>query len=251
MELDLAGKHVLITGGCGEIGRALAEGFLNEGSCVVLLDTAAAAAAHGAELAGLKELGPLETLCCDLTDIPAIEGLTAVLQERFGHLDVLINNAGINRLCAAQDVTEALWDEVADVNVKGAFFLSKATLPLFIERGGSILNISSQHGLTGNLDRAPYCASKGGLVNLTRALCLEWARYNIRVNCLCPTYVLHGRSKEHLLQPGFSRSCLREIPLRRYCTPQDITAAALFLSSGRAGMITGVSLPIDGGYLAH
>lgn len=254
MDLNLTGKQVLITGGCGEIGSQMAQAFLLEGSHVMLLDTDAAIAQSADRLRRLGQIGTgtLSTIACDITDCDALTQLSEQISSLVPTVDVLINNAGINRLAAATAVTEALWDEILDVNLKGAFFVSKAVADLMIAGGGgSIINISSQHGLVGNYDRAPYCASKGGMVNLTRALCLEWANYNIRVNCLCPTYVLHEKSKDQLMQPAFYRNYIREIPLRKYCTPQDIASAALFFASSVSGMITGQCLAIDGGYLAH
>ena len=254
MDLDLTGKQVLITGGCGEIGAQMARAFLLEGSLVMLLDTDTAIAKSTDRLHRLSRIGAgtLSTVACDITDNDALSQLPERISSLVHTVDVLINNAGINRLAAATAVTESLWDEILNVNLKGAFFISKTVADFMITGGGgSIINISSQHGLVGNYDRAPYCASKGGMVNLTRALCLEWANYNIRVNCLCPTYVLHEKSKDQLMQPAFYRSYIREIPLRKYCTPQDIASAALFLASSVSGMITGQCLAIDGGYLAH
>lgn len=254
MELALIGKQVLITGGCGEIGTQMAQAFLLEGSHVMLLDTDTAIANSADRLHHLSQIGKgtLSTVACDITDSNALSQLPERVSSLAHTIDVLINNAGINRLTAATAVTELLWDEIMDVNLKGAFFVSKIVADLMIKGGGgSIINISSQHGLVGNYDRAPYCASKGGMVNLTRALCLDWAKYNIRVNCLCPTYVMHEKSKEQLMQPVFYRSYIREIPLRRYCTPQDVASAALFLASSVSSMITGQCLAIDGGYLAH
>ena len=117
-------------------------------------------------------------------------------------------------------------------------------------KGGAIVNIASQHGEVANLQRAPYCASKAGLINLTRALCLEWAEYGIRVNSVLPTFVLTEKNEQMLMQSGRYRTYMREIPLRRYATAEDVANAVLFFVSDRASMITGQALAVDGGYLA-
>lgn len=254
MDLELSGKTVVVTGGCGAMGRVLARQFLREGAAVVLTDLADAIEQESAWLKEIAQeyLDKIQMIPCDIARVHEVQRLKTTLEARGTDVDILVNNAGLNRLLPALSVKEEDWDLLMNVNLKGTFFVSQAIAGNMIQNGGgSIVSISSQHGVVGNVDRAGYCASKGGILNMTRALCLEWAQYNIRVNCVSPTFIYHERVKDHLLQPVTRRNYLREIPLRRYCTPEEVAEAVLFLSSGRASMITGHNLVVDGGYLAH
>ncbi len=250
--MEFEGKNVVITGGLGCLGRVTAERFLREGGFVWALDLPAALAAEEANALAAQWPERLQLRACDVTDPDEIEAFAVSLDRAGIRPDVLVNNAGINRLVPVEEVTPELWDEVVDVNLRGAFFMSRAMgRRMLLGEGGAIVNVASQHGVVGNVKRAPYCASKGGLVNLSRALCLEWAECNIRVNSVLPTFMLTEKNREMLMKPGIVRTYLPTIPLGRYCVPEDVAEAILFLSSDRASMITGQALAVDGGYLAR
>lgn len=187
----------------------------------------------------------------DITYIDNIEEIFKAIEKGFGNIDLLINNAGINILMPALEVSEDIWDRVLDINLKGLFFTMKEAAKIMIKRdGGSIINIASQHGIVGNENRAPYCSSKAGLVNLSKALSYEWSKYNIRVNCISPTYVLLDENKELLLSSKGKKQYLNTIPLRKYCTKEEIAGAVKYLSSKNATIITGHNIVLDGGYTA-
>lgn len=187
----------------------------------------------------------------DIMKVCDIEKVFKNIEKDFGSIDVLVNNAGVNILMAALEVTEDMWDRVVDINLKGLFFTMKEAAKIMVKNhGGSIINIASQHGVVGNEDRAPYCSSKGGLVNLTKALSYEWAKYDIRVNAVSPTYVLLNENQELLLSSKGKRQYLNSIPLRKYCTKEYIASAVKYLSDKRSSIITGHNLVLDGGYTA-
>ncbi|MCL2146190.1 MAG: SDR family oxidoreductase [Synergistaceae bacterium] len=160
--------------------------------------------------------------------------------------------AGINFLSDAFDTSEELWDLIMGVNLKGAFFVMKEACANMVanEIGGRIVCIASQHGVVANVDRAAYCASKAGLINLCKALALEWACYGIKVNCVSPTFILSKSNQDILLNTSKRKEYLNNIPLKRYCDHADIVRAVNFLLSGENEMITGHNLVVDGGWTA-
>ena len=171
--------------------------------------------------------------------------------EQMGRIDVLVNNAGVNIPCDALDFTEADWDAVLDVNLKGLFFLSQRTARRMKETGGGkIVNIASQNGVVGYYKRAAYCSSKAGVVNLTRVLALEWARYGINVNAVGPTFILTPLTQSTFDDPVLREDLLKRIPIGRVGKPEDVVGAVVFLASPAADMITGHTLLVDGGWTA-
>ncbi len=165
--------------------------------------------------------------------------------------DVLINNAGVNILRPALNITELEWDEILSVNLKGAFFCTKEAARFMIrQRKGCIINISSQFGVVGYRYRAAYSASKAGLIGLTRTLAVEWAHFNIRVNAISPTILLKENSSWFLEDNDFKNKILPNIPLGRFCKCEEVLSAVIFLSSEESGMITGQNLIVDGGWTA-
>ena len=228
MKLSLNGKTAVVTGGAKGIGAATARILQQSGAAVEVLD--------------------LET-GCDVTNEEAVRNAF----ERIGALDILVNNAGRAVRRTAIEVRKEEWDAVIDLNLTALFLCSRAAHPYMKRRGGgAIVNLASIMGLSGGIyPNASYQASKGGVVNLTRALALEWAADNIRVNAVAPTYV-----RTDLTTPIFSnREVLKTVmghtPLGRLPEPEDIGAAILFLASDAARCITGVTLPVDSGYLAR
>jgi len=251
---DLSGKNVIITGAAGAIGKNIAVSFAAQGADLILIDIAEKKellAQFAEELSGNYNIKAYD-LYADIKNTQDIENVGRFIEEHDLRIDILINNAGVNELVPALEFSEESWDRIVDTDLKGAFFMSKmAGKNMMInDNKGCIINISSQHGVVGNTERAAYCAAKAGLVNLTRALSLEWANYGIRVNCISPTFVEHEYNKDYLSNPVNRRKYLKDIPLGRFAVPQDISNAALFLSCEASSLITGQNIVIDGGYTA-
>jgi NAD(P)-dependent dehydrogenase (short-subunit alcohol dehydrogenase family) len=250
----LSGKTALITGGGSGIGRATALLFAREGAAVSIADLDQASGQAVAQSI-VDEGGRAIFVGCDATAKTDCERAVRTTVKTLGGLDILVNNAGIIRRASVLETTEEEWDRVMAVNVKSVFLLSKFTIPVMAEAGGgTIINIGSGWGLVGGRDAVSYCASKGAVVNMTRAMALDHGAQNIRVNCICPgdtdTPMLHneagqlGQSVEVFLAAAADR------PLRRIGQPGDIAQAALFLASDAASFVTGTTLVVDGGGLA-
>jgi NAD(P)-dependent dehydrogenase (short-subunit alcohol dehydrogenase family) len=251
---NLTGKRALITGGASGIGRATALLFAREGAAVAVadLDEAGGQAVVQAIVAGG---GRAIFVRCDVSLAADCQRAVRQTLEQLGGLDILFNNAGIIRRATVLETSEAEWDRVMAVNVKSVFMLSKYAIPVMAQAGGgAIINTASGWGLVGGRDAASYCASKGAVVNLTRAMALDHGAQNIRVNCLCPgdtdTPMLRdearqlGQSDEGFLVEAAER------PLRRIGQPQDMAQAALYLASDASSFVTGATLVVDGGGLA-
>ncbi|HEX7220971.1 MAG TPA: SDR family oxidoreductase [Burkholderiales bacterium] len=228
MKLSLNGKTAVVTGGAKGIGAATARILQQSGAAVEVLD--------------------LET-GCDVTNEEAVRNAF----ERIGALDILVNNAGRAVRRTAIEVKKEEWDAVIDLNLTGLFLCARAAHPYMKRRGGgAIVNLASIMGLSGGIyPNASYQASKGGVVNLTRALALEWAADNIRVNAVAPTYVRTDLTTPIFANPELLKTVMGHTPLGRLPEPEDIGAAILFLASDAARCITGVTLPVDSGYLAR
>ncbi len=186
-----------------------------------------------------------------LPDMVSIEAMITAAVEEMGRIDVLVNNAGINIPCDALEFTEEDWDAVLDVNLKGLFFLSQRVARRMKKTGGGkIVNIASQNGVVGYYKRAAYCSSKAGVINLTRVLAIEWARYGINVNAVGPTFILTPLTQSTFDDPELREDLLKRIPIGRVGQPEDVVGAVVFLASPAADMITGHTLMVDGGWTA-
>jgi len=240
---SLAGQVALVTGASYGIGEGLARALAAAGASV------AVAARSRARLDVLAaEIGGL-AVPLDVRDLASIrQGVDAVV-EHHGRLDILVNNAGLGANHAALDVTEADWDELFAVNLKGLFFCCQAAARPMLERGyGRIVNMSSQAGLVGIRNHAVYSATKGGVNQLTRVLALEWAARGVTVNAVAPTFIETPGTKERLDEPAFRRSVLERIPAGRVGTIEDVAGAVIYLASPAASLVTGSVLPVDGGW---
>ncbi len=252
--LKLDGKVALITGGTTGIGYATALLFLQNGARVAI--TGRVKETGEDAIRKLKGLGFRECsfIRGDVSKPADAKNMIEETLRRYGKLDVLFNNAGIWVSGAAEKTSEAEWDKVIDINLKGCFLCSKYAIPHLKETEGVIINTSSCDGLVGEPDAVAYCASKGGVVLLTKAMALDCAKYGVRVNCVCPGYVM-TRMLEVDLPQGISLEKYLEIiskehPIERIAEPEEVARAVLFLASEDSSFVTGVALPVDGGYTA-
>jgi len=250
--MDFSGRRILITGGSRGIGRAAAAVFLEAGGRVALNGRSAASTAEGiAALGG----GPnLVAAPGDVATVAGCEAIVGAAVAALGGLDVLVNSAGIGDSRPLADSDEAMWDATMDVNLKGTFFCIRAAHPHLAASGGNIVNVASDAGLIGEPGLSVYCASKGGVVNLTRALALELAP-KVRVNCVCPGYVdtdmVRRDGIEQAADPAAAEQRLLDYtPLRRLARPAEIGRAIAYLASDDAVFVTGAALQIDGGTTA-
>ncbi len=252
--MKLTGKVALVSGGASGIGRATALLFAREGAAVAVIDVdqvQGEAVVREIEAAGGRALFDR----CDVTQAAVCQRAVERTVGELGGLDVLFNNAGVIRRASLLDTSEAEWDRVMAVNVKSIFLLSKWAIPVMVRAGGGvIINTGSGWGLVGGREAAAYCASKGAVVNLTRAMALDHGGQNVRVNCICPgdtdTPMLRHEARQ-LGQPDaqFLAEAAQR-PLRRIGRPEDVAQAALYLASQAAAFVTGAVLVVDGGGLA-
>ena len=251
----LAGKTALITGGGTGIGRACAVLFAREGAKVAVAGRRAEPlAAVAAELSGAGNQAFAVT--CDVTKSAEVERAVQSVVARFGRLDVVVNNAGAVLAATAEETSEADWDRLLGINLKGTFLVSRAVLPELRKAGGGvIINIGSVLGLVGMKQRAAYAAAKGGVTLLTKAMALDHAHEGIRINCICPSLV-----ETELIRELFSvvpdpeaqrRQRIAQIPLGRLGRPEDVAQLALFLASEESSWLTAAALPLDGGLTAY
>lgn len=246
-----AGRVALVTGASRGLGRELTLDLARAGARII----ATASTAEGcAEVISVlaREGRDADALAMDLRSVASIETAVAEAVARHGRIDILINNAGLGTNHDAVDATEEEWDALFAVNVRGLFFACQAVGRHMIGRGyGRIVNMASQAALVGIPRHAAYSASKAAVIGLTRVLALEWAPYGVTVNALAPTWVYTPGTAERLDQPAFLASVVARIPVGRVGTPPEIAAAVRYLASSEAGMVTGTTLVIDGGWTAQ
>ena len=247
----LDGKIALVTGSSRGLGKEIAKGFAQYGASLVLADiaypekTEEEVKAEGARCIAART---------DISNEVEVKDLTQKITSEFGRVDILINNAGITQL--SYTPTEALpvkeWDRVMDINLRGTFLCCKYVGGSMIKTGGgSIVNIASTAGITG-VPRAPaYCASKAGVILLTKSLALEWAQHDIRVNAIAPHYLETELTKGVRDSDKVYEALTKQIPLKRFGKTWELVGAALFLASDTSSYVTGAVMPVDGGYLAQ
>jgi 2-deoxy-D-gluconate 3-dehydrogenase len=247
---SLQGKVAIVTGGNGGIGKGIARGFAGAGADIVIAARNQAKSAEAAreiqEEFGVRVLG----IQVDVRQQEQIQSMGANVLDTFSRIDILVNNAGINIRKMPQDYLEAEWDEVLETNLRSAFLCSKAVYSAMKEAGGGkIINIGSMTSIFGGARLAPYGTSKGGIVQLTRSLAVAWAQDNIQVNAILPGWIdtdLTRQARKDL--PGLNERVLARTPVGRWGEPDDLAGAAIFLASPASDFLTGVALPVDGGF---
>lgn len=248
--MRLEGKVALVTGAAQGIGQAVALVFAREGADVIPVDINLELAQKVAD--EIRSLGrKAEAIKADVSKSRDVDRMTAYALDKFKRIDILVNNAAPSNRdrLPIEDTTEAMWDRMLDVNLKGAFLCSKAVGKGMIEqKSGKIINIASTAGTFAAPGHLPYCVSKGGLLQLTRVFAAEWGRHNINVNAVSPAGTLTAQSEYSAKErPGRAKASLRRYPLRRYNRPEDVANAVVFLASSDADNITGADVMVDGG----
>lgn len=247
---DLAGEVALVTGGARGIGRAIAEGLGRAGARVIIVDIAPCGTTSAAELeaAGLDAHFIRE----DVTDAGRVEALLDRIQAEHGRFDMLVNNAGMSARIPAECYPDEDLDRIVDLNLKSVFYLMRGAARRWIRRGtqGRIVNLASFAGVVADPLSAPYAATKGAVVQLTRTCAVEWAPHGIRVNAIGPGYVRTEMTARTLDSPETGAAIRARTPLGRAAAPEEIAGAALFLVSAAASYVTGHVLMVDGGWTA-
>jgi NAD(P)-dependent dehydrogenase (short-subunit alcohol dehydrogenase family) len=250
-EFDLTGKVAIVTGAGRGLGYHFSLALARYGADVVVCSrTGSELEKVAAEVEQLGRRALIQSL--DLRNIKSIQPMIDETVKAFGRIDVLVNNAGINRPQWALEVTEENWDLVINTNLKGLFFCAQAAGQVMLrQRKGKIINISSDAGTVGLPRRAAYCASKGGVNLLTKVLAIEWAEYHINVNAIAPAFIETPLTQPMFKEKGFREYVLGNTPLGRVGKPSDLSGAVVFLASEASDYMTGHVMLIDGGWTAH
>jgi gluconate 5-dehydrogenase len=249
---DLSGQVALVTGCSTGLGVQMAKALANQGAKIVALarrkEMVDAVAAEIAKEFGVEAIG----ISCDITDTDRVNAAVDEILAKFGRIDILINNAGTGAVAPAEDITDAQFNGELNVDLGGTFKVSRAVAKkaMLPAKYGRIINIASMYGLVGNkvAGCAPYHAAKGGVVNLTRALASEWSSKGINVNAICPGYFYTPLTKETLDSDFFQQNARTMIPAERYGNEGELDTAAIFLASPASSYVTGIMVPVDGGY---
>ena len=245
---DLTGKVALVTGGNGGIGLGMAKGLATAGASVMVAGRDADKNRHA-----VKELGGnADAIAVDMAEESGARAAVDAAVSKFGRLDILVNNAGINIRKSPQDYALEEWHRVLNINLTSLFVCCQAAYPHLKARGGKIINIGSMMSIFGASFAAPYGASKGGVVQLTKSLASAWAAENIQVNAVLPGWIDTELTKGARQQvSGLHEKVLARTPAGRWGAPADMAGIAVFLASPASDFITGTAIPVDGGYAAQ
>ena len=250
-QFDLTDKVAIVTGGTKGLGYATAVTLAHFGAKVVVASRTAADCDRVAK--ELNDAGFTAFACpTDVSKVDQIQNLVDKTVEQFGKLDVIVNNAGSAVTVNAIDMTEDQWDHVLGLDLKAVIFCAQAAAKQMIKQGtgGRIINIASMCGLVGSKAISSYCAAKAGLLNATKALALEWGKYNITINCICPGYFKTDINAYMFDNPGFVKNTAGATALNRFCEMDEITSAIVWLASDHSGYTTGSYVLMDGGTTA-
>ncbi len=248
---DLTGKVAVVTGGATGIGRGIAHGLADAGASLVIaarrLEKCEEACGEIRESRGVRTFPS----ACDVTDGGQINTLVNDVMDEFGHIDILVNNSGVaGSEKPILKMAEADWDRVIDTNLKGVYSLSKAVVEKMVPRarGGKIINVASIGGIIGWANMSAYCASKGGCVQLTKVMALEWDRYDIQVNAILPGYFETPMNSDFFATEAGQKTIETSNPMKRLGQIDEIRGVAILLASQASGFMTGSSVVVDGGH---
>ena len=249
---NLKGQVAVVTGASTGLGVQMAKALANQGANIVCIarrqNLIEEVAAEISREYGVETIG----IPCDITDTEVVNATVDTILEKFGRIDILINNAGTGAVAPAEDITDEQFYNELNIDLFGSFRVARAVAKkaMIPAKYGRVINIASMYGMVGNkvAPCSPYHAAKGGVVNLTRGLAAEWGKYNITVNSICPGYFYSPLTKETLDSDFFQENARTMIPLSRYGNDGELDTAALFLASPASTYVTGVILPVDGGY---
>lgn len=249
---DLTGRVALVTGCSGGLGVQMAKALAQQGADLVIMARRyekllevkqEIESAHGVKVLPIQ---------CDVTNTEAVDKMVDEAIEKFGHIDIVVNNAGTGAITPAEDITDAQFENEMQIDLFGTFRVARAVAKksMIPNKYGRIINIASMYGLVGNkiAPSSPYHAAKGGVVNLTRALAGEWGKYGITVNTICPGYFMTPLTRDTLTSEYFTNYAKSVIPLERYGEEGELDSTVVFLSADESRYVTGVALPVDGGY---
>ena len=251
--LNLDDKIAFVTGTGSGLGRAISIGLAQAGADVAVTELPERIDAARDTVREIEKLGRRAVAVpLDVVKMGSIHDAVDAALRHFGRLDILVNNAGVNIPRLAVDVTEAEWDKVMAIDLKGVFFTTQAVAKkALIPQGyGKVVNIASQMGVVGYTLRSAYCSAKAGVVNLTRVLAFEWAKHKITVNSVAPTFIDTPLTRPMFENKDFYNDVISRIPMGRLGTPEDVVGAVVYLSSPAADMVTGHTLLVDGGWTA-
>jgi D-threitol dehydrogenase (NAD+) len=242
-DFSLADKVAVVTGGASGIGSAIVDAYALKGATVVVLDKALEAAQRK-----VNQGSAAAAFGCDVTNEQSVIDAISSVSAQFGRIDVLVNSAGVAVVGAAEELTVESWDLTMAVNLRGAFLVSQQAGRIMLAQGsGTVISLASQAATIALPGHLAYCASKFGLVGMTKVLALEWAGRGVTANTISPTVVMTALAKE-LWDTPEGDALKEQIPTQRFAEPEEIAAAAVFLASDAAKMINGVDLLVDGGY---
>lgn len=245
LDFSLAGKVALVTGGASGIGAAIASAYAQKGAQLAILDLQQEAADAMAATLG----NGARAFRCDVADRASVEAAVAAVLAAFGHIDIAVNSAGIVALAPAEELSASAWDKTIAINLTGTFIVCQAVGRAMIAagKGGKIINLASQAGTVAIDEHVAYCASKFGVIGMTKTLAAEWGEYGITVNSISPTIVLTDLGRKAWAGEK-GEAAKKRIPMGRFAYPEEIAASAVFLASNGADMINGADLLVDGGY---
>ncbi|NEU30923.1 glucose 1-dehydrogenase [bacterium LRH843] len=250
-QLDFKEKVVVVTGSSGGIGRDIAVGFGSLGANVVLVSRNQEKLEETATF--VRDVGgEAMVIPADLSDINTIQNVVEKIKQQYRSIDVLVNNSGVTKRRPSTEVTEEDWDYVTDLNQKSCFFMCQAVGKVMIEQGyGKIVNLASIGSFVAITESAPYSSSKGGVVQMTKVLACEWAKYNVQVNAVGPGYIKTELIANALQNEEFINKVNFRTPSKRLGTPDEVVGGVLYLASNLANYVTGHTLMIDGGLTAY
>ncbi|MCM1296248.1 MAG: SDR family oxidoreductase [Muribaculaceae bacterium] len=254
MMFDLSGRRAVITGAAGDLGKAMAEAVSSQGAAVAILDASPDAARCASEMAQ-KTGNPVHGIRADLSVREELDRTFSAAAAALGGIDILINCAGINCRAPAEEFRLDDWDRVIDINLRATFQMCQLAAKLMIPQGhGKIINIASLNSFIGGYNNCAYSASKGGVAQLTKTLSNEWAQYGLCVNAIAPGYMRTKMNDYYFTTEEGARLqkvMMSRVPMGRWGQPDDLRGAAVFLASDASDFISGIVLPVDGGFLGR